>query len=184
MEPVAARKVRDREKQKEKRQEKKKSSISKKKQAELYGKAEESYKKAIELDPRNDGAIFALAELYRKQGRKAEAKEKYERALDFNPGNSSYFEGLLLLYPESTLFRDYSEYQVSEEWVETYRKLLKSAVPPFEILVRIKLYKVLLKFNRKKEAELEFEKLPDEHQWRLLHDDGDLEASDTGLLSR
>ena len=175
MEPVAARKVQDREKQKEKRQEKKKSSISKKKQAELYGKAEESYKMAIELDPRNDGAIFALAELYRKQGRKTEAKEFYERALHLSPGNTHYFEGMLLLYPERTIFGDWYEYQVSEEWIEIYRDLLVYVKPHEQPYVRMKLYRILLKFNRKKEAQEELDKLPIEFQWMLMPNKGDFE---------
>lgn len=179
-EPAAAR----REKEKYKDKNKKEPAISKEKQAMLYARAEESYKKAIELDSRNDGAIFGLAEIYRKQGRKAEAKEKYERALDLNPGNSSYFEGLLLLYPERTIFGDWNEYQVSDEWIEIYRDLLISVKPQLQPYVRMRLIKMLLKFKRRQEAEDEFEKLPDDFQWQLLPKYGDFGTGCSGYSSR
>lgn len=171
MEPAAARQVRD--KKKEKKHQKEKPAISKKKQAMLYAQAEESYKKAIELDSKNDGAIFGLAEIYRKQGRKAEAESYYERALELSPGKTHYFEGMLLLHPERTILGDWNEYQVSEEWIEVYRDLLITAGPHKEPYVRMKLYGILLKFNHKEEALEEFDKLPIEFQWMLMPKNGD-----------
>lgn len=181
-EPAAARQVRD--KKKEKKHQKEKPDISKEKQALLYAQAEESYKKAIELDSKNDGAFFALAELYRKQGRKAEAESYYERALELSPGNTHYFEGMLLLYPERTVFGDWNEYQVSEEWIEIYRDLLISVKPQLQPYVRMRLIKMLLKFKRREEAVEEFEKLPDEFQWQLLPKYGDFDTGCSGYASR
>ena len=82
---------------------------------------------------------------------------------------------MLLLYPERTIFGDWYEYQVSEEWIEIYRDLLVYVKPHEQPYVRMKLYRILLKFNRKKEAQEELDKLPIEFQWMLMPNKGDFE---------
>lgn len=126
LEPAAAR--RDKEQYKDKS--KKKPAISEEKQAMLYARAEESYKKAIELDPRNDGAIFALAELYRKQGRKAEALEYYERALKLCPVSLRYRQGLSEhFFCDSTSDGVLLQDQYPKEWGELLKALPDSVKP-------------------------------------------------------
>ena len=44
-------------------------------------KAAERFKTVIELDPDNTEAVFLLAELYERAGKKKEAAEWYERGL-------------------------------------------------------------------------------------------------------
>ncbi len=54
---------------------------------EDYVKAEEFYKKALELSPDNPDILFGLAKVYEKAGREEDAEKLYKEALQRNPDN-------------------------------------------------------------------------------------------------
>jgi len=54
---------------------------------------EDSLKKALELNPKNDGAYLELGRLYRNQGKFSQAEEALKKATELNPENDAvYFE--------------------------------------------------------------------------------------------
>jgi Tfp pilus assembly protein PilF len=59
---------------------------------------EKSLRKAIELNPKNDTAYVELGQLYRKQGRFAEAENSFKKAIEFNPNNDIAHLKLAELY--------------------------------------------------------------------------------------
>jgi tetratricopeptide (TPR) repeat protein len=62
--------------------------------------AEASFKKAIELDPKNDGAYFALGLLYRLQDRFSQAEDVLKKAIALNPENARAYHELKLVYTD------------------------------------------------------------------------------------
>jgi tetratricopeptide (TPR) repeat protein len=52
---------------------------------------EESLRKAIEIDPKNSGAYFALGVLYRGQGNFDQAEESFKKAIESNPENENAY---------------------------------------------------------------------------------------------
>ncbi|MEI8012201.1 MAG: tetratricopeptide repeat protein [Candidatus Omnitrophota bacterium] len=55
--------------------------------------AEECFKKALELNPKNDGAWVGLGWFRRRQGQFLQAEEYFEKALELNPRNDmAYYE--------------------------------------------------------------------------------------------
>ncbi|MFA5091012.1 MAG: tetratricopeptide repeat protein, partial [Candidatus Omnitrophota bacterium] len=50
-----------------------------------YAKAEEAFKKALELDPENDWLCIGLAEFYQKEGKYTQAERLFEKATEINP---------------------------------------------------------------------------------------------------
>jgi len=53
--------------------------------------AEDLLKKAIELNPKNRGACFALVWLYRDQGKSSQAEDLLKKAIELNPKNDAAY---------------------------------------------------------------------------------------------
>jgi tetratricopeptide (TPR) repeat protein len=53
-----------------------------------YAKAEESFKKALEINPNNDGVYVTLGLCYQEQKKYALAEESFKKAIELNPKNS------------------------------------------------------------------------------------------------
>ena len=62
-----------------------------------YEKAEKSFKKAFELDDKNDKAIVGLGVMARNNGNHKLAKEMYYKAIKINPRNPDAYSSLLML---------------------------------------------------------------------------------------
>jgi tetratricopeptide (TPR) repeat protein len=66
--------------------------------------AEESLKKALELNPNNDRVYFALGWLYKDQGNFSQAEESFKKAIELNPKNDYAYAGLGWLYKDQGKF--------------------------------------------------------------------------------
>ncbi len=60
--------------------------------------SEDSFKKAIELNPRHDGAYIGLGFFYWRQGRLAQAEDSFKKAIELNPLNDRAYTGLGWVY--------------------------------------------------------------------------------------
>jgi len=60
--------------------------------------SEQSYKKAIELNPNSDQAYKALAEFYRQQGKPSEAGGLLKKAIELNPNSDQAYKALAEFY--------------------------------------------------------------------------------------
>lgn len=67
---------------------------------------EESFKKAIELDPENVRAYRQLAWLYKGQGRFSEFEESFKKAIELNPKNGMGYAELARFYKEQGRFSE------------------------------------------------------------------------------
>ncbi|MDD5130626.1 MAG: tetratricopeptide repeat protein [Candidatus Omnitrophica bacterium] len=65
---------------------------------------EESLKKAIEINPKNDAAYLRLGELYREQGKFIQGEESLKKAIEINPENDNAHIGLGWFYREQGRF--------------------------------------------------------------------------------
>ena len=72
--------------------------------------AEESFKKAIELNPTDSWAYANLAWLYGDQDKYAQAEESFKKAIELSPENYMTYRGLAVLYEER------GEYAMAEEY--------------------------------------------------------------------
>ena len=61
---------------------------------------EASFKKALELNPRNDGAYVGLGQSYKEQSNFASAEASFKKALELNPRNDWAYAGLGQSYKE------------------------------------------------------------------------------------
>ena len=59
---------------------------------------EDAFKKAIELNPRNDSAYTELGRPYLEQGKYPQAEEAFKKAIEFNPRNDNAYTELGRLY--------------------------------------------------------------------------------------
>jgi tetratricopeptide (TPR) repeat protein len=59
---------------------------------------EESIKKSLELNPRNDNAYVSLGWVYNNQGRLAEAQQAFRKSIELNPRNDQAYAGLGRVY--------------------------------------------------------------------------------------
>jgi len=62
---------------------------------EKYEMAEQSYKKAIELNPNFENAHYWLGKVYKKTGAYSQAIEQWKEVLRINPGNQYAFQNLI-----------------------------------------------------------------------------------------
>jgi Flp pilus assembly protein TadD len=67
---------------------------------------EQTFKKAIELNPNNDSAYVGLGWLYRDQGRFAEEEQLLKKAIELNPNNDSAYVELGQLYGSQEKFTE------------------------------------------------------------------------------
>jgi len=63
-----------------------------------YDKAEEMLKKAIEINPENEGNYIELAQLYRNAGEYDKTEEMLKKAIEINPENGWNYIELMQLY--------------------------------------------------------------------------------------
>jgi tetratricopeptide (TPR) repeat protein len=63
-----------------------------------FPQAEDSYKKAIELKLRNNGAYVGLGRLYEAQGKFSQAEDSYKKAIESTPQNNWAYGALAVLY--------------------------------------------------------------------------------------
>lgn len=78
--------------------------------------AEESFKKAIELNPRNDAAYTSLGRIYRNQGKYSQAEEAFKKAIELNPRNDEAYLFLGWIYlEENNLLRAEESYKKAIE---------------------------------------------------------------------
>ncbi|PKP57479.1 hypothetical protein CVT91_10540, partial [Candidatus Atribacteria bacterium HGW-Atribacteria-1] len=62
---------------------------------EKYERAEQSYKKAIELNPNFENAHYWLGKVYKQTGAYDQAIEQWKEVLRINPGNQYAFQNLI-----------------------------------------------------------------------------------------
>jgi len=74
-----------------------------------FSSSEESFKKAIALNPKNDGAYVELGWLYRMQGKFPEAEELFKKAIALNPKNDKAYVELGWLYRRQGKFPEAEE---------------------------------------------------------------------------
>jgi len=67
------------------------------------------FKKAIELNPTNDGVYIQLGSFYEDQGRLSDAEESFKKAIELNPKNDWAYVGLGRLYRDQDKFSDAEE---------------------------------------------------------------------------
>lgn len=91
-----------------------------------YGKAEELYKRAIELDGNNQKAHYSLGKLYYGQQRYPEAKFYFNRIIFINPEYSNAYAALGMVY--------FDGYEDHEKAKECYKKAL--AISPKNALAK------------------------------------------------
>ena len=58
-----------------------------------FSQAEDSFKKAIELNPENDNAYVALGQLYLRQGKLSQAEASFKKAIERNSKNDRAYAG-------------------------------------------------------------------------------------------
>jgi len=78
--------------------------------------AEDSLKKALELNPKNDNAYVELGWSYRDQGKFSQAEDSFTKAIELNPKNDNAYVGLERLY------RDQGKYSQAED---LFKKLIE-----------------------------------------------------------
>jgi len=69
-------------------------------------KAEEMYRKAVELNPKNETVYRELAGVCRWQGKYSEAEESFKKAIAFDPKNAETFRKLGDIYHEQRKFSE------------------------------------------------------------------------------
>lgn len=146
-------------------------------QLSLYSKAEKSYKKAIELDPLNAAAFYGLAEIYRKTNQDIEAWKNYAEALKLCPGSKSYRVGLkmLSLKKGSLGLKEHVSKDLNLS-IKLYREELQRVKTlRLQNYIRYKLYDALCRSGKRSEAEIEFDRLSPEYQFKLLPKFGDFD---------
>lgn len=74
-------------------------------------------RKALEVNPRSDGALFQLAKAYEYKGELAAAVEALNKAIAINSRTSSYF------YVLGTIYRKLGKYDESRKAMESFKKL-------------------------------------------------------------
>ncbi|MDO8602282.1 MAG: tetratricopeptide repeat protein, partial [Candidatus Omnitrophota bacterium] len=71
---------------------------------------EQSFKKAIEINPDNEAAYDGLGKLYRNRGKFTEAEESFKKAIEFNPDHASLCGDLAAIYYEMSNNKLYEIY--------------------------------------------------------------------------
>jgi tetratricopeptide (TPR) repeat protein len=71
-----------------------------------YPEAEKMFKKAIEMNPKNDVAYADSGNLYNRQNRYREAETMFKKALELNPNNTSAYDGLGICYREQKRYQE------------------------------------------------------------------------------
>ncbi len=96
-----------------------------------YDKAENIYKRAIDLDPTNPVAYHNLAGTFRDTGRTQLAIQSFEKALQLNPGFVFSYRSL------SRLYLDLKEYGKAREVLERYIEHSENPVDILDLLAQI-----------------------------------------------
>jgi Tfp pilus assembly protein PilF len=60
-------------------------------------KANESFDKSLQLDPKNDNAYVGKGVIFRKQGNNEQAKASYLKAIEIKPNNAEAFSSLMTI---------------------------------------------------------------------------------------
>ena len=87
-----------------------------------FSQAEDSFKKAIELNPKNDPAFVELGQLYLRQGKLSRAEAAFEKAIEINPENKNAHLKL------GRLYRNRGEFQQAED---SFKKVIEQAEDPY-----------------------------------------------------
>ena len=66
-----------------------------------FAKAEDTFKKAIELNPKNDKVIVGLGWIYRIQGKFAQAEGLLKKAIELNPESDRLYGAISFLYEDT-----------------------------------------------------------------------------------
>jgi tetratricopeptide (TPR) repeat protein len=114
-------------------------------------KAEETYQRAIALDPNNPLALLALGHLYDERGEKAHARDMFERALPHIASAQEKEQTLRLLMSLSIDEKDYAKAR------KFHGELVKAAKGSF--FVRAELGRELLLRGQYAQAEIELREL-------------------------
>ncbi|MDP3014177.1 MAG: tetratricopeptide repeat protein, partial [Candidatus Subteraquimicrobiales bacterium] len=64
----------------------------------LINEAEQAFKKALELNPKNEMIYEALGGVYRDEGRYNEAEQAFKKALEIKPNNNRAYSALETIY--------------------------------------------------------------------------------------
>jgi Tfp pilus assembly protein PilF len=81
-----------------------------------FAQAEDSFKKAIEHDPKNDILYTELGSFYTDQAKRSQAEDAFKKALELNPKNDATYISLGWLY------RDQGKFPLAEN---TFKKALE-----------------------------------------------------------
>ena len=112
-----------------------------------YQKAEETFRKALEIDPNHIPALNELGRLYANSRRAEEAEETFRKALEIDPNHIPALNELGRLYANS---------RRAEEAEETFRKALE--IDPNHIPALNELGRLYANSGRAEEAEETFRK--------------------------
>ncbi len=93
-----------------------------------FQKAEEEFKKAIELKPNYADAYHNLGNTYRQMGRQEEAMGNYEKALEFNSGLWQSYHQIAALHFEAGEFEKSGEYLKKALEINPEEEALKSGL--------------------------------------------------------
>jgi len=104
-----------------------------------YIQAEESFKKAIELDPASYAAYVELGVLYTKEGKYIQAEESFKKAIELDPASDVIYSSLAVLYKKMGQYESAEEYykKASELRLEYYNPMTRHNYQKLEeILIR------------------------------------------------
>ncbi len=147
-----------------------------------YEKAEELFKKCLEIDPDDAASMYELAEIYRRLNKEGEAQIYAEKAVEQDPGNKWYKYLLLQVYQSAG---DYSKAEIviqgliedDPEYIDYYQDLAlnqlyggkyKDALKTYNLIeekigvtehVSVQKEKIYLLMNKPEKAIAEIEKL-------------------------
>lgn len=91
----------------------------------LFTKAEQAYRMAIDKDPRSSNAYYRLSQLYLRHNRYEQARKCFEDSMHYSAHQSRVYEALANVYQQENNMQKYEEYmdkanEVEQNFVNAY----------------------------------------------------------------